>query len=171
VVLANVAVLVCPFLLRRKYLEFDQPIAEFVDSLDARQWRLIKLEAVLVLVLHTALVVGLAIPLLNYFLVYFGFGFSWSAMQYVHHFGTERHVLRGTRNLWLLAPIDALWLHHNWHLTHHKQPTIPWIYLRSLGRAQDPRREFLVWHYLRMWRGPRYTDEHVRNRYWGRVAK
>jgi fatty acid desaturase len=171
VVLANVAVLVCPFLLKRRYLEFDQPIAEFVDSLDARAWRYIKLEAMLVLALHTAIVVGLAIPLLNYFLVYFGFGFSWSAMQYVHHFGTERHVLRGTRNLWFLAPIDALWLHHNWHLTHHMQPTIPWIYLRSLGRAQDPKREFLVWHYLRMWRGPRYTDEHVRNRYLGRVAK
>jgi hypothetical protein len=122
-------------------------------------------------VLHTSIVAGLGIPPLNYFLVYFGFGFSWSAMQYVHHFGTERHVVRGTRNLWLLAPIDALWLHHNWHLTHHQQPTIPWIYLRGLGRAQDPERDFLVWHYLRMWRGPRYTGEHVRNRYLGRVAK
>ena len=29
VVLANVAVLLCPFLLKRKYFEFDQPIAEF----------------------------------------------------------------------------------------------------------------------------------------------
>jgi fatty acid desaturase len=171
VVLANVAVLVCPFLLKRKYLEFDQPIAEFVDSLDARQWRLIQFEAILAIALHTSIVAGFGIPLLTYFLIYFGFGFSWSAMQYVHHFGTTRHVLRGTRNLWLFAPIDALWLHHNWHLTHHQQPTVPWIYLPLLGRQQDPRREFLVWHYLRMWRGPRYTDEHVRNRFSGRVAK
>ncbi len=171
VLLANVAVLVFPFLLKRKFLEFDQPIAEFVDSLDAHQWTLIKLEAMAVIVLHTSIIVGLGIPPLNYFLVYFGFGFSWSAMQYVHHFNTERHVLRGTRNLWLLAPIDVCWLHHNWHLTHHQQPTVPWIYLRRLGRAQDPHREFLVWHYLRMCRGPRYTDEHVASRYTGRVSK
>jgi fatty acid desaturase len=171
VAMANIAVLVCPFLLKRKFLEFDQPIAEFVDSLDERQWRLIRIEALLAVALHTSIVLFMGIPLLNYFLVYFGFGFSWSAMQYVHHFGTERHVLRGTRNLWLFAPVDLLWLHHNWHLTHHQQPTVPWLYLRRLGRAQDPHREFLVWHYLRMWRGPRYTDEHVRNRYLGDVAK
>lgn len=171
VVLANIAVLVCPFLLKRKYLEFDQPIAEFVDSLDARQWRLIKLEAALAILLHSLIIVGFEIPLLTYFVIYFTFGFSWSAMQYVHHFGTERHVLRGTRNLWLLAPIDAIWLHHNWHLTHHQQPTVPWIYLPRLGREQDPHREFLIWHYLHMWRGPRYTGERVKNRFSGRVTK
>lgn len=171
VVLANVAVLICPFLLKRKYLEFDQPIAEFVDSLDDRQWSLIRFEAVLAILLHSLIVLTFGIPLLTYFLVYFGFGFSWSAMQYVHHFGTERHVLRGTRNLWLAAPVDAVWLHHNWHLTHHQQPTVPWIYLPTLGRQNDPRREFLVGHYLRMWRGPRYTDEHVKTSFSGRVAK
>jgi fatty acid desaturase len=170
VVLANVAVLACPFLLKRKYLEFDQPIAEFVDSLDARQWRLIQVEALMAIALHALIIVGFGIPLLTYFLIYFAFGFSWSAMQYVHHFGTTRHVLRGTRNLWLFAPIDAIWLHHNWHLTHHQQPTVPWIYLPRLGREQDPHREFLIPHYLRMWRGPRYTDEHVKNRYSGRVS-
>jgi fatty acid desaturase len=151
-------------------LEFDQPIAEFFDSIDARQWRLIQLEALLAIALHGLIIIGLGIPLLTYFLIYFAFGFSWSAMQYVHHFGTERHVLRGTRNLWLFAPIDAIWLHHNWHLTHHQQPTVPWIYLPRLGREQDPQRDFLVGHYLRMWRGPRYTTEHVRNRYLGKVA-
>jgi fatty acid desaturase len=171
VVLANVAVLVFPFLLKRKYFEFDQPIAEFVDSLDDRQWRLIRLEAVLALALHATIILAFGIPLLNYFCIYFGFGFSWSAMQYVHHFGTRRHVLRGTRNLWLFAPIDAIWLHHNWHLTHHQQPTVPWIYLPGLGHEQDPHREFLVGHYLRMWRGPRYTEERVKEHFSGRVAK
>jgi fatty acid desaturase len=171
VALANIAVLVCPFLLKRKYLEFDQPIAEFIESLDAGQWRLIRLEALLAILLHATIVAGFGIGLLTYFAIYFGFGFSWSAMQYVHHFGTERHVLRGARNLWLSVPIDAIWLHHNWHLTHHSQPTVPWVYLPRLGQQQDPHREFLLWHYLRMWRGPRYTDEHVRNRFSGRVAK
>ena len=94
VVLANVAVLVCPFLLKRKYLEFDQPIAEFIDSLDAQQWRLIQLEALAAIALHSLIIIGFGIPLLTYVCVYFGFGFAWSAMQYVHHYGTMRHVLR-----------------------------------------------------------------------------
>jgi hypothetical protein len=33
----------------------------------------------------------LHIPVLNYVVIYFGIGFTWSAMQYVHHYGTERH--------------------------------------------------------------------------------
>jgi fatty acid desaturase len=103
--------------------------------------------------------------------VYFCFGFSWSAMQYVHHFGTTRHVTEGTRNLWIFAPLDSLWLHHNWHLTHHKQPTVPWIYLPKLGQQQDPERGFLPWYYLRMWRGPRFTDERVENRFTERVSQ
>ena len=56
-------------------------------------------------------------------------------MQYVHHFGTTRHVLEGARNLWIWGPLDALWLNHNWHLTHHKHPTVPWIHLPHIGRA------------------------------------
>ena len=92
-------------------------------------------------------------------------------MQYVHHFGTERHVTRGTRNLWIWKPLDLIWLNHNWHLTHHSHPTIPWVFLPGLGREEDPRRGFLPWAYLRMWRGPRPTDEHVENRYAGRVIR
>jgi fatty acid desaturase len=92
-------------------------------------------------------------------------------MQYVHHFGTTRHVLEGARNLWIGAPIDAIWLNHNWHLTHHKHPTVPWVHLPRLGRREDPDRGFLPWHYLRMWRGPRRATQHVENRYAGRVIR
>jgi fatty acid desaturase len=168
---SNVVVLCCPFLLNRKYYEFDQHFAKFVDVLNPSYKRLIQGEALAAILLHVAIVYALNIPWLNYAVVYFGFGFSWSAMQYVHHFGAERHVVRGTRNLWLFAPIDALWLHHNWHLTHHRQPTVPWLYLPTLGQSQDPQRGFLLWHYLRMWRGPRYTSERVKNHYTGRVSK
>ncbi len=78
---------------------------------------------------------------------------------------------RGARNLWLFAPIDLVWLHHNWHQTHHEQPTVPWIYLPSMSAEGGKRREFLLWHYLRMWRGPRLTNEHVENRYAERIIR
>lgn len=169
VVLSNIAVLVLPFIFQRRFFEFDRPSAAFMDSLNPAYWRIIRIEAVCAIGLHALIVWGLEIPPLAYAIVYCGFGISWSAMQYVHHFGTQRDVLCGARNLWLFAPVDWVWLHHNWHLTHHKHPTVPWIHLPTLGREQDGAREFLIWHYLRMWRGPRYTDERVENKYAGRV--
>ena len=65
--------------------------------------------------------------------LYAAFGFMWSAMQYVHHYGTERHVTRGARNLWIFAPVDALLLNHNWHRAHHEHPTVPWVHLPRIG--------------------------------------
>lgn len=172
VVISNAVVTVFPSILQRRFFEFDRPSVAFMDSLNPRYLRLIQLEGVLACVLHASIVWSLSIPVLNYFLVYFGFGFSWSAMQYVHHFGTERHVLRGTRNLWLFAPIDLLWLNHNWHLAHHEQPTVPWIYLPRLSADRDQTdREFLIGRYLRMWRGPRKTAERVENRFAGKIIQ
>jgi fatty acid desaturase len=171
VVLSNMVVLLFPFVLNRRHFEFDRPSAAFMDSLNPRYNALIRLEALAVIGLHGAIVWFAAIPLATYAVMYAGFGFTWSAMQYVHHFGTTRHVLEGARNLWIGAPIDAIWLNHNWHLTHHKHPTVPWIHLPRVGRREDPQRGFLPLHYLRMWRGPRRATEHVENRYAGRVIR
>jgi fatty acid desaturase len=172
VVASNVIVAIFPAVLHRRYFEFDRPSVAFMDSLNPSYNWLIRIEGLCACALHVAIVVSLEIPPLRYALVYLGFGFSWSAMQYVHHFGTERHVLRGARNLWLLAPIDWIWLHHNWHLTHHQHPTVPWIYLPRLSKDNnETEREFLLWHYFRMWRGPRKTDERVENKYAGKIIQ
>lgn len=171
VVLSNIVVVFTPGLLKRKHFEFNRPSAALMETLNPAYWALIRLEGLLAIALHTGVVWGLGVPPLSYLAVYFGFGFSWSAMQYVHHFGTERHVLLGARNLWLFAPIDRIWLHHNWHRTHHRHPTVPWIHLPLVGRDEDPDREFLLSHYLRMWQGPKPTDEHVENRFAGRIIQ
>lgn len=171
VVLSNVVVLFFPFVLRREFFRFDRPSAAFMDALNPRYNGLIRVEALAVLSLHGAILWIAAIPVTTYAVMYAGFGFSWSAMQYVHHFGTARHVLEGARNLWIGAPIDAIWLNHNWHLTHHKHPTVPWVHLPQLGRGENPDRGFLLWHYARMWRGPRRATERVENRYAGRVIR
>lgn len=171
IVVANVAVLVLPGLLNKKLYRFDRPSFALFESLNPAYWRLIRLEALLAIVLHTAIVVGLRIPLASYALMYCGFGFSWSALQYLHHYGTERHVTRGARNVWLGKILDIVLLNHNWHLTHHKHPTVSWKYLPELGRAEDPRRTFLLWHYFKMWRPPQRADERVENRYAGRVIR
>jgi fatty acid desaturase len=180
VVFSNLVVLALPFLLKRRLFEFDRPSAAFMESLNPRYLRLIQLEAGAVILLHSALILGFQLPPSRYAAVYLGFGWSWSALQYVHHFGTERHVTRGARNLWIGQPLDLLWLNHNWHRAHHEHPTVPWPYLPGIGRREadaaasqergQHEREFLLRAYLRMWRGPRYTKERVENRFAGRVV-
>jgi len=170
VVLANVVVLVIPYIMRPQFYAFDRPSVAFMRSLNLGRTRLIQAEGLAAVAMHTSIVWLLHIPVGHYLLMYACFGLMWSAMQYVHHYGTERHVTRGARNLWLFAPLDALWLNHNWHRTHHEHPTIPWTQLPRLGREENPKRGFLPWAYLRMWRGPRYTDQRVENKYAGRIV-
>ena len=179
VVFSNLIAVATPFILDRRHFKIDRHVpvdrasAAFLESFNPAHLRWIQLEGLAAIVLHAAIVWGLHIPIWNYVALYASFGFMWSAMQYVHHYGTERHVTRGARNLFLFAPVDALWLNHNWHQAHHEHPTVPWIYLPRLAHDDDraPRRGFLPWAYLKMWRGPRRTDVHVENKYAGRIIQ
>lgn len=172
VVLSNLVFLILPFAVNKKYWEFDRPSRAFMESLNPAYRRMIQLECLLVILLHTLIVWGFHIPLLHYAVMYFGFGLSWSSLQYVHHYGTERHVTRGARNLRLWEPIDKFWLNHNWHRVHHEHPTVPWIHLPVIGQVEQPqKRGFLLWSYLKMWRGPRKAKDRVENQYAGRIIR
>ncbi len=171
VALSSVLILCFPFLMDKKHYRFDRPSQAFMEVLNPRYTRWIQLESALVIAVHVLMVWGWHIPISHYVVVYIGFGFLWSAMQYVHHYGTERHVLKGARNLFVWGPLDRLWLNHNWHRTHHERPTIPWIYLPKLEQPAQNKRGFLPWAYLKMWKGPRFTREHVENKYAGRIIR
>ena len=169
VVLSNVVFLFLPFSIKKKYWHVDQPSVAFMESLNPNYRRLIQLECAAAIALHTGIVWAFGIPVVSYLIMYAGFGFMWSAMQYVHHFGTERHVTKGARNLWIWGPLDLLWLNHNWHLNHHEHPTVPWNHLPALTEDVAKPKGFLLWAYLRMWRGPRRATESVKNKYAGKV--
>jgi fatty acid desaturase len=177
VVLSNAIAVFTPFILDRRHFKIDRHVtvdrasAAFLESFNPAYMRWIRLEGLAVIVLHTAIVWGLHIPIWHYVAMYASFGFMWSAMQYVHHYGTERHVTRGARNLWFFAPVDALWLNHNWHRAHHENPTVPWVHLPAIADDESRRRGFLPWAYLKMWKGPRRTAEHVENKYAGRIIQ
>jgi fatty acid desaturase len=178
VVLSNVIAAFAPFVLDRRHYKVERHVtvdrasAAFLESFNPAYLRMIRLEGIAAIALHIAIVWSLSIPITHYLALYAAFGFMWSAMQYVHHYGTERHVTRGARNLWIFAPVDALLLNHNWHRAHHEHPTVPWVHLPKIGRQESPEpRRFLPWMYLGMWRGPRPTDEHVENKYAGRIIQ
>ena len=172
IVSSNIVCAVAPRLLRKQVTQFERTTIALQRTLNPRHELWIQAEAVAVFALHGALMSIFHIPLLHYATVLFGFGFIWSAMQYAHHWGTTRDVLRGARNLKTLTPVDLLWLNHNWHLNHHLHPTVPWIHLPRISQGSDgAKRGSLVWAYLRMWRGPRFNPERVENRFAGRIIQ
>jgi len=168
VVLGNLVFLILPFREEKKLWHVDQATTAFMDSLNPRYHKFIRMECVAAILLHTGMVWLLNVPVLHYLAMYAGFGFMWSAMQYVHHYGTERHTIRGARNLWIWKPLDLLWLNHNWHLTHHTHPSVPWVHLPHLDVEGGRKRGFLLTAYLRMWRGPRLASERVKNPHAGK---
>jgi fatty acid desaturase len=169
VVLSNLIFLVLPFRDDKKYWRIDQATTAFMETLNPRYRLAIRVECVAAVLLHAALVWLLGVPLTHYLIIYAVFGFMWSAMQYVHHYGTERHVTRGARNLWIWKPLDLIWLNHNWHLTHHTHPSVPWVYLPRKSSDGEGKRGFLLTAYLKMWRGPRLARERVNNQHAGKV--
>lgn len=171
IALSNIVCAIAPRLLRKEVTPFERTTVALQKTLNPRHEAWIQAEALAVFALHGALMVMLSVPFLRYLAVMCGFGCLWSAMQYVHHFGTTRDVLRGARNLKTLAPVDLLWLNHNWHLNHHLNPTVPWIHLPRLAEPHGERRSSLIGAYLRMWRGPRFNPERVENRFSGRIIQ
>jgi len=166
----NVVVLFRPAIITPRYTRFNRPTEAFLESLNPKYRRIIQLEALAVILMHAAMIYFWKIPIVNYLAVMFGFGFIWSAMQYAHHYGTVREVQKGAMNLKTFGVLDRVWLNHNWHLNHHMSPTVPWVYLPTLSEPNESRGS-LVKAYLREWRGPQFSDEHVENRYAGKVIK
>ncbi|MBZ5636160.1 MAG: fatty acid desaturase [Acidobacteriia bacterium] len=172
IALSNVICALAPGLLRKPVMHFERSTTAFQRSLNPRYELWIRLEALAVFALHGSLMMLLSVPPLRYVAVLCGFGFIWSAMQYAHHWGTPRDVLRGARNLQTFRLIDLLWMNHNWHLNHHLRPTVPWIHLPKLFEGPEyEKRGSLTWAYLRMWRGPRFNPERVENRFSGRIIQ
>ncbi len=168
--LTNFVVLFRPTILEPRYASFDRPTAAFLESLNPKYCRLIQLEAFALIVLHSSMIYFWHIPLTHYFAVMFGFGFTWSAMQYAHHYGTTRDVAKGALNLKTFWLLDLVWLNHNWHLNHHMRPTVPWIYLPQMSE-EDEVRGSLLQAVLNEWRGPQYSEERVENRYAGKIIQ
>ncbi len=171
VVLGNLIALVHPRWLKARWADFDRPTRALLDSLNPRYFRLIRLEALAVFALHAGWMVLWGVPVWKYLILLGSFGVLWSALQYVHHFGTERDVLKGARNLRTWKWLDALWLNHNWHRNHHAKPTVPWVDLPQAGAEGDGERGRLLTAYLMMWKGPSFTNEHVENHHAGKIIR
>lgn len=174
VVLSNLIALLTPSLLQAKWSKFDRPTEALLESLNKKYLIMIRLEALLVISLHASMIYFLGIPFFHYAIMLCSFGVLWSTLQYIHHFGTDRDVLKGAKNLKTWRWLDWLWLNHNWHKNHHAEPTVSWIHLPEVdpeAKLNEENRERLLPAYLKMWRGPRHTKKRVENHYAGKIIR
>jgi fatty acid desaturase len=169
IVISNFIALINPKWLATK-TNLDRPTAALQETLNPKYFRLIQLEAALVFLLHGSMIYFFKIPILHYLVVLCGFGFIWSTLQYIHHYGTPRDVQKGAWNLRTWRVFNLIWLNHHWHLNHHLSPTVPWIYLPNL-QPEDAEPISFWTAYFRQWRGPRFTSERVTNRHAGKIVR
>lgn len=173
ILLSNLIAVIHPRALTPKSAKFvavSRPSEALFETLNSKYLPAIWIEGLLVFALHGSIMLLMRIPPERYFAVLFGFGFIWSAMQYAHHYGTNRDVRTGARNLATFRWLDLLWLNHNWHLNHHMDPTVPWIHLPKTAAQESPRGG-LIRAYLAMWRGPQKTNLRVQNRFAGKIIR
>jgi len=170
IVMSNFIAAINPRWLARK-TGLDRPTAALQETLNPRYFGWMRFEAALVLLVHGFMIWFFKIPILHYAAVLCGFGFIWSTLQYIHHYGTIRDVQKGAWNVRAWRVFDLIWLNHHWHLNHHLNPTVPWIYLPEL-QAEGAEPPLSFWAaYFRQWRGPRLTSEHVTNRHAGKLIR
>ncbi len=171
VVASNVILLIVPWLMRPKFWGWDRTANVFLTHFDPKTFTIMQLESLAAVVLHIALPLALGCSWSNYLIMYLCFGWMWSSLQYVHHYQAERDVLNGAHNLKTFRIIDALWLNHNLHKTHHQHPTVPWIYLPSVAAQQSTTSASLASAYFRMWQGPQPALENINRLFDGDVSR
>jgi fatty acid desaturase len=169
--LANLLLPFRPRLLSASRASFDRPTAALLESLNPRYDLLIRLESVALLLLHGGLVFTGLVPWTIWLTLVGAFGVSWSSMQYMHHYHTERDVHKGARNLRTFRWLDTLWLNHNWHQRHHEHPHIPWTQLPHLGEGPSAPRESMLQAWLRQWRGPTFAPRSHPNPHAGKSIR
>jgi fatty acid desaturase len=122
---------------------------QFLNSVNPAR---IRRDLLVTVAVWTCAVLLLRFKLSHLAVCYAAFAFCWASQQYLYHVRTPRHVVLGAVDLHLWRPFELLYLHFNYHLTHHVAAWVPWIYLPKIA-AEPPTRGYLV-TYLEQWRPP-----------------
>jgi fatty acid desaturase len=126
---------------------------QFLNSVNPMR---IRRDLLVTVVVWTLAALLLHLKLSHLAVCYAAFAFCWASQQYIYHVRTPRHVVLGAVDLHLWRPFELLYLHFNYHLTHHVAAWVPWIYLPQIA-AEQPTRGYLA-TYLEQWRPPQPLD-------------
>lgn len=117
----------------------------------------VRVETLCVLVLWCLVWWGLQLNWQAVAFCYGAFAFSWSSQQYIYHVRTPRHLIEGAYDLKLWAPLQWLYLNFNYHLSHHRQPNVPWLYMPLVAQSA-PTQGYLS-TYLALWAPPQPVEQ------------
>jgi fatty acid desaturase len=159
--LAMVPLLFWPSLLKSDLVQSSVSASAMVNGIPRHFILRIRAECLFVILLHTALVYFLDLNVWIYLLMLFAGGVNWSSQQYVPHAHSPQDVLNGAHNLRASRMYQTWLLHFNWHLAHHQNPNVPWLYLPMYN---DPSRERPGYakSFLLFWKGPRRAEARSR---------
>jgi fatty acid desaturase len=116
--------------------------------------RIVRWEVLAAAAVQVAIFYGLGLTFSGWLLCHTAFAFNWSALQYADHAFSPLDSHDGAWNLRVARPIRWLFLNYHYHLAHHREPQLPWLYLPSRVTVTSADPSF--WSiYLRMWLGPR----------------
>ncbi len=117
----------------------------------------VRMETLCVLALWAVLWAALRLDWQAVALCYAAFAFSWSSQQYIYHVRTPRHLIEGAYDLKLWGPMQWLYLNFNFHLSHHRLPNVPWLYMPQVVRSQPTQG---YWNtYLALWAPPQPVEQ------------
>jgi len=136
---------------------YNRSFAEF----DARDWQLLRLEAVLAVAWWGAWIWLMDWDWQVLATAYGAFAFSYSSLQWIYHMRTPLDRIEGAYDLRMPAPLRWLFLNFNYNLSHHRAPQSAW---QELHARANPRETQPLWaRYLGVFRPPEpYPDDVAR---------
>ncbi|WP_127718377.1 fatty acid desaturase [Halobacteriovorax sp. HLS] len=163
--LANIIFLLCPWLFNNDFFRKNDLMkkAGFDDMLSGLDRKsapqnLMRLEILFSISIQAALIYTLSLSFKTWIICYWSFAVIWSSLQYTDHAWSKRDVRNGAWNLKVSLPVHMIWLNYHYHLNHHRDPNISWLYLPRLTRSSDANPSF--WSiYFKLWKGPTPVSE------------
>jgi len=152
--LAMIPLLFWPSFLKSDLVQNSVSASAMVNGIPRHFILRIRAECLFVIFMHTALIYFLNLNAWIYLLLLFAGGVNWSTQQYVPHANSPHEVLNGAHNLRASRLYETWLLHFNWHLAHHQNPNIPWLYLPQYNDSSRIRPGYLR-SFLVFWKGPR----------------
>ena len=98
----------------------------------------------------------------GWLLCYTSFAVYWSALQYADHAYSELDPINGAWNLSVSRITRAIYLNYHYHLAHHQNPDVPWLYLGDYVDDALPQPSFWKVWLTMWWKGPRTEAELAR---------
>lgn len=128
-------------------------LAEFLTFLEGvRPWSA-RAEVAVAVGLWAGLAWALSLSLWPTLACLGAFATLWASQQYVYHVRTPLHLVEGAFDLAMPRWMSLFYLRFNYHLTHHRQPMVPWLHLPAVAEEPPWRPYGLTW--LRSWAPPR----------------